>query len=248
MERLGIDVGGSGIKGALVDLGTGELVTERLRVDTPEGFELDAVVAVIAKIAAELDSDGPLGVGFPAVVRHGVVASPPTAHEFDGWIGVDLAAAIGTATGAPAEVLNDADAAGLAELSFGAARQRRGVVIVLTFGTGVGSGLFVDGRLVPNTELGKLYLENQPSVAENQVADRVRGEEELDWAEWGERLQAYLEHLDRLFTPDLVVVGGGVSKRFDRYRDAIDIRAEVVAAELRNAAGIVGAAAAVADR
>ncbi len=247
MQRLGIDVGGSGIKGATVDLETGELVTERLRVDTPAGFEHDAVVATIAEIATELGHGGALGVGFPAVVHHGIVESPPTAHEFEGWVGTDLAAAIADAVGAPAAVLNDADAAGLAELAFGAARGRQGVVVVLTFGTGVGSALFVDGTQVPNTELGKLYLAGQPSVAENQVADRVRGEEDLGWGAWGERLGEYLDHLDRLFTPDLVVVGGGVSKKWDRYREAVDIRAEVVPAQLRNAAGIVGAAAAAAQ-
>ncbi|MFN3217406.1 MAG: polyphosphate--glucose phosphotransferase [Acidimicrobiales bacterium] len=247
--RIGVDVGGSGIKGAIVDLSTGELLGERVRIPTPETFGLDEIAATIAVIVGELRPglgvdavSAPVGVGFPAVVSHGVVASPPTAHEFAGWVGQDIAAKLGDQCGVPVVVANDADVAGIAEFRFGAGHGRNGTVLVIAIGTGVGSALFVDGVLVPNTEFGKLFLPGQTEVAEHYMSDRVRSDEELSWPEWGARLDQYLRHLDRLFTPDLVIIGGGVSKKHDRYLDEVRLRCPVVPAELRNHAGIIGAA------
>ncbi len=250
--RIGIDVGGSGIKGGVVDLAVGELVGERVRIPTPETFGFDEIAATIAVIVGELrpllaadaeaDVGAPIGVGFPAVVSHGIVASPPTAHEFDGWIGQDLAAKLSDQCGVPVAVANDADVAGLAEFRFGAGHGLGGSVLVIAIGTGVGSALFVDGDLVPNTELGKLFLPGQTEVAEHYMSDRVRSDEDLGWSTWGRRLDEYLRHIDRLFTPDLVVIGGGVSKKHEKYLDEVHLRCPVVPAELRNHAGIVGAA------
>jgi polyphosphate glucokinase len=247
--RIGVDVGGSGIKGAVVDLATGELIGERIRIPTPESFGLDEVAATIAVVVGELRPglgtgavDAPIGVGFPAVVSHGVVASPPTAHEFEGWVGQDIAARLSDQCGVSVVVGNDADVAGIAEFRFGAGHGRNGTVLVVAIGTGVGSALFVDGDLVPNTEFGKLYLPGQTEVAEHYMSDRVRTDEDLSWSTWGGRLDEYLRHLDRLFTPDLVIIGGGVSKKHERYLDEVRLRCPVVPAELRNHAGIVGAA------
>lgn len=256
MLQLGVDIGGSGIKGAIVDVARGEMVSDRIRVDTPRGFEPDAIVDAVAEIVDRIgaggrgpggtdDADLPaVGLGFPAVVSHGVVKSPPTAHEFEGWIGLDLRARLSERLGVPVAVVNDADVAGIAEMAFGAGRGVDGLVIIVTLGTGIGSAVFADGRLVPNTEFGKLYLSDRTEVAEQQVAERVRGVEDLTWEQYGERLHEYLSHLDRLFTPDLVIVGGGVSKKHTKFLPQVDIRCPVVPAELRNAAGIVGAAVA----
>ena len=247
MQRLGIDIGGTGIKAAVVDVTTGALLTERERILTPAGFELDDIVDTVAHLVDRFGHDDAVGVGFPGVVAHGVVMSPPTAHEYPGWVGCDLGAAIHDATGLATTVLNDADAAGIAEYRFGAGDSQQGMVMVFTLGTGVGSAMIVDGALVPNTELGKLYLADRSDVAELQIADRVRTDEDLKWREWGERLNTYFQHIDRLFTPDLVIVGGGVSKKHERFLHHIDIRAEVVPAELRNQAGVVGAAIATVE-
>ncbi|MEM7285417.1 MAG: ROK family protein [Actinomycetota bacterium] len=244
---IGVDIGGSGIKAAVVDADAGAFEGERQRIDTPDGFDFDDIVATVAALVAELGGADAVGVGFPGVVAHGVVKSPPTAHEYPGWLGRDLAKAIGGAGDAPAIVLNDADAAGVAEVRFGAGRDRDGLVMIFTLGTGVGSAVFVDGELVPNTELGKLFLEGHDDVAELYMADRVRTDEDLSWEAYGRRLHEYFAHVDRLFTPDLVVIGGGVSKKHEKFLDEVDIRVPVVPAELRNQAGIVGAATAAAS-
>lgn len=243
---IGVDVGGSGIKAALVDADAGSFIGDRRRIDTPAGFDFDDIVSTIATLVADLGGADAVGVGFPGVVAHGVVKSPPTAHEYSGWLGRDLGKAISDAVDAPAIVLNDADAAGVAEVRFGAGRDRDGMVMIFTLGTGVGSAVFVDGELVPNTELGKLFLDGHDDVAELYMADRVRTAEDLDWEAYGGRLHEYFAHIDRLFTPDLVVVGGGVSKKHEKFLPQVDIRVPVVAAQLRNQAGIVGAATAAA--
>jgi polyphosphate glucokinase len=248
MRRLGIDVGGTSLKGAVVDLTTGALMSPTVRVDTPSDFTLDSVTAAVldlvgaAAVGEFAVGELAVGVGFPAVVRRGIVCSPPTAHEFAGWVGVDLAAHLTATLHRPVGVANDADAAGLAEMAFGVAHGRAGVVIVLTLGTGVGSAVFVDGALVPNTELGKLYLAGDPAVVELAVAGRVKTEDGLSFSEWGPRLAAYLDHLDRLFTPDLIVIGGGISADWSEFAPYLQVRCEVVPARLRNDAGIVGAA------
>lgn len=241
--RMGVDIGGSGIKAAPVDVDQGELLTKRERIKTPQPSKPDAVAEVVAGLVRHFDWSGPIGVTFPAIIKRGVVYTAANVDER--WIGVDADALFTAATGCPVTVINDADAAGVAEVKAGAARGRSGVVLVLTFGTGIGSGLFVDGVLVPNTELGHLELEG--AVVETWAAGRLQEHEGLSYAKWGRRVRRYLTHLERLFAPDLFIVGGGISKNFDKYAEQLDIETEVVPAALRNNAGIVGAAMVAAD-
>lgn len=244
MVVLGVDVGGSGIKGALVDLEKGELTTERFRLLTPEGFEPEAVAQTVTEVVREFDYDGPVGLGFPAAVAEGTVLSAPTAHAFPGWRGICLNELFSAATGTRVYSANDADVAGLAEVRFGAGRGVSGVVITVTLGTGVGAGLFMDGRLVPNLEIGKIHLAGHEAVVELYVASRIRKEENLKWAEYGRRLGEFCDHLDAIFSPSRIIIGGGVSNKHKKFlADNPLRRAEVVPAALRNEAGIVGAAA-----
>lgn len=242
MEVLGIDIGGSGIKGALVDTVSGELVSERVRVESPPTFQPEEVTAAVGEIVRQLDYHGPIGVGFPAVVIEGQVMTPPTSYAFPGWDAYPIAAKISEAVGCPTKVVNDGDAAGVAEISLGAGQGQMGVVMVFTLGTGIGSALFLNGRLVPNTELGHLYLRSRKRDAEYQVADRVRKHKKLSWSEWGSRLNEYFNHIERLFSPQLIIIGGGVSKKHHKFLPYIHVRAKVVPAALRNEAGIIGAA------
>jgi len=236
---FGIDVGGSVIKGAPVDLERGEFAAERVRIATPQPATPEAVCDVIAQVLDEAGApDGAFGLTLPAVVTHGVVRT--AANIDDAWIGKDVVALVEQRTGRRPVVVNDADAAGVAEARYGAARDVPGTVLVLTLGTGIGSALIVDGRLVPNTELGHVELDGH--VAEHRASDAAREREDLAWEEWAARVQRYLRHVDRLIWPDLVVVGGGVSKKADRWLPLIDVRAPVRPAEFRNDAGIVGAA------
>jgi polyphosphate glucokinase len=245
MITLGLDVGGSGIKGALVDTQNGTLTSERLRVATPPSMEPDEVIAAVSELVAQFGAqDGPVGVGFPAVVQQGVVRTPFAAHQVESWVGVAVAARIADVVGRPTVVLNDADAAGTAEMRFGSGRGVDGSVMVLTLGTGIGSALFVDGKLVPNTELGHLFLRNRPRVAEYYAASRARKRDGLKWEQYAARLNEYLLHLERLFSPRLFIIGGGVSKKGEKYLPHLSVRAEVVVAGLRNDAGIIGAAVA----
>ena len=245
MDILGIDVGGSGIKGALVNIKKGKLVAERIRIPTPQPALPGAVIEKIGKLVKKQKYKGPIGVGFPAVVRDGVVRT--AANVADEWIGYPGAKAIGKATGFQVTLLNDADAAGIAEMRFGAGRKKRGVVIVLTLGTGIGSSLFVDGHLVPNTEFGHLYLRKSKADAENYASDRIRAAEKLTWEAWAIRLDNYLQHIDFIFSPNLIILGGGVSKRADKFIPLLTVETKVVPAQLRNEAGIVGAAMAAAE-
>jgi polyphosphate glucokinase len=238
VDILGIDIGGSGIKGAPVDIERGVLAADRYKILTPEPATPDAVAKVVSELAAHFDWKGPIGCTFPAVVRRGVVYT--AANVDKSWVGVDGHAVFREATGVPVSLLNDADAAGVAEMQFGAGKGRHGVVMLLTFGTGIGSALFVDGVLVPNTELG--HLEFRGGEAEHYAAARIRKEEQLSWQDWGKRVDTYLEYLDRLFSPDLFIVGGGVSRKFENFSDAISVGVEVVPAEMENQAGIIGAA------
>jgi len=235
---FGVDVGGSGVKGAPVDVDRGELVTKRTRIRTPRPSTPAAVAEVIAQIADRFGWDGPVGVALPSVVRGGVVE---TAANIDpSWIGTDAVELLSVRLGGPVTALNDADAAGLAEVAFGSARGVSGVAICLTFGTGIGSAVFVDGRLVPNTELG--HLEFHGGEAEAYAAGRLVEEDEMALEWWAARVGEYLRHLERLFWPEVFVLGGGISKRFDEFAGALQTRTPVVAARLRNKAGIVGAA------
>ena len=248
MELLGIDIGGSGIKGAIVNAATGELVTERLRAPSPATFQPDEVIATVADLVQQFNYSGPIGVGFPAVVMHGRVMTPPTALAFPGWEDVNLAERISAATGHPTTVGNDADVACLAEMHFGAGKGEPGVVMVFTIGTGIGSALFINGQLVPNFELGRVFLrDSKKATAEQWTSDRVREQEALGWKEWGGRLNHYFQHIELLFWPDVIIVGGGVSKKHEKFFPHINVRARLLPAAFRNEAGIVGAAMAALD-
>ena len=240
MKLLGIDIGGSGVKGALVDTEKGDLVTDRLRIDTPQPSKPIAVIGVIKEIVQHFDYEGPLGVGFPGVVMHGVTMT--AANVDDGWINYPAVIQIALATNCETTIRNDADVAGIAEMYHGAGKGERGVVMIFTLGTGIGSVMFVNGHIVPNLELGHLYLSNKKKDAEYYAAERIRTEKGLSWKKWGERLNVYFQHIEFLFSPDLIILGGGVSKQHEKFLKYIDLRAKVVPAELRNEAGIVGAA------
>jgi polyphosphate glucokinase len=236
---FGVDIGGSGIKGAKVDLDAGEFAAERVRIDTPQPATPEAVCDVVAEVLAQAGApDGPFGLTLPAVVTGGTART--AANIDDSWIGTDVVALVQERTGRQASVLNDADAAGLAEARFGAARDVAGTVLLLTLGTGIGSALLSGGVLVPNTELGHLELDGH--VAEDRAAADARKRDDLSWEQWAERLSAYLRHVDGLLWPDLVVLGGGVSKKADKWLPLLDVRPEVRPAQLQNAAGIIGAA------
>jgi len=238
---LGIDIGGSGIKGAPVDLSTGEFVRDRLRLDTPEPSTPRAVAALVVKIAesfADDTGDSPIGVTLPAVVTNGIVR---TAANIDpSWVGTDARKLLSDRLGRPVTVVNDADAAGVGELQFGAARNTRGLVLMSTLGTGIGSALLYNGVLVPNSELGHLEIDGRD--AEQRAASSVKDEKNLSWPEWAERLQRYYSHVENLLWPDLIVVGGGVSRKAEKFLPLLHLRAPIVAAQLQNSAGIIGAA------
>jgi polyphosphate glucokinase len=241
---LGIDIGGSGIKGALVHTATGELLTERIRVVTPQPSTPDAVAAIVRELAEKTGGSWPIGATFPAVIQHGVARS--AANVDKSWIGADADKIFTEASNRPVTVLNDADAAGIAEARFGAAKDVKGVVILLTFGTGIGSALLMDGQLVPNTELGHLELDGHD--AETRAAASVKDEHGLSYAKWAKRVQRYMSHVERLFTPDLFVVGGGVSKDAAKWLPLLELSTPVRPAVLLNNAGIVGAAMAATER
>ena len=238
MHILGIDFGGSGIKGAPVDVERGTLTAERYRVPTPQPAGPEAVANVVAEIAQQFQWDRPIGCTYPGVVKQGMIYS--AANVDKAWIGVDGQALLQAKTGCPVALLNDGDAAGVAEMQFGAGREQPGVVMVLTFGTGIGSALFVDGRLVPNTELGHLELRGKD--AELRASDRAREEKALSWKKWAARVDEYLELLEKLFSPDLFIVGGGASKKHQKFLPLLHARARIVPAQMLNEAGIVGAA------
>jgi polyphosphate glucokinase len=236
---FGIDFGGSGIKGAPVDLTRGDLVGERARIDTPQPATPDAVARVFVELLGCFDdSDGPVGVTVPGVVKHGVVHSAANIDKH--WIGEDADKLFTGATGRDVHVVNDADAAGLAEVRYGAAKGRQGLVIVTTLGTGIGSALVYDGVLVPNSELGHLEIDGHD--AETRAASSIKEREDLSWEDWAKRLTTYYRKLEELFSPELFVVGGGVSKKADKFLPLIDIETEIIPATLLNEAGIVGAA------
>ncbi len=234
---FGIDIGGTGIKGALVDLEQGVLAGERVRIPTPQPATVPAVLDTVAAVVEQAGWSGPIGCTFPGVVRHGVVGS--AANVDDSWIGTDLAAQLGARLGHPATVLNDADAAGIAEMRFGAGRDVPGVVLIATLGTGIGTALFVDGRLVPNTELGHLELDGYD--AEKRAASSVKTNEGLSYKAWSKRLQRYFSHVEMPLSPDLIIVGGGISKKSEKFLPRLELQAPIVPAQLLNQSGIVGA-------
>ena len=240
-KAFGVDIGGSGIKGAPVDLSTGALSADRLRIPTPQPSTPDAVADTVAALVEsfEIGRGVPVGVTFPAVVQEGVALT--AANVDPEWIGTDVDTLLTERTGHEVFVVNDADAAGIAEMEFGAGRRSRGVVLVITLGTGVGSAMFVDGRLVPNAELG--HIPYQGESIERYMAESAREREDLDWETWAGRLQEYFSLVEFLFNPTLIIVGGGVSKHHRKFLPLLDLRTPIVPAELRNEAGIVGAAA-----
>ena len=245
---LGIDIGGSGIKGAPVNTETGELtVPERFRLATPLPATPQAVAETVAAVAKNFDWTGPIGAGFPAAIQHGIVR---TASNIDkSWIGENAETLIGQAAGISPDmvrVLNDADVAGLAEIRFGAGRGVKGLVLMITLGTGIGTALFVDGVLVPNTELGHIEVDGG-KPAEPWASDAARDRDKLKWPEWAGRVNTYLSTMENLFWPDLIIVGGGVSKKPEKWMPHLKLRTPIVTATLKNDAGIVGAACAAAD-
>ncbi len=238
MKVLGIDIGGSAFKGAPVDTKTGKLLAERHRVEIESPCPIKAGIAAARQISRHFNWKGPVGIGFPGVVEAGRIGE--VGNLGDHWMGENGATIFKRATGCPVRLINDADAAGLAELRFGAARGKDGTVILLTFGTGIGSALLHDGRLVPNAELGHIPWRGKPF--ERYAAASVRKRANLDWPEWAERVNVYLATVERLFAPRLIIIGGGVSKKADKFLGFIHTRAKVVPARQQNDAGIVGAA------
>lgn len=238
MQILGIDIGGSGIKGAPVDIDTGKLTADRYRIPTPQPSKPEAVADVVTEIAQHFNWSGPIGCTFPAVVKNGVTLS--AANVDKAWIDTHAQNLFHKKTSCAVLVLNDADAAGIAEMQFGAGKGKSGVVIMLTLGTGIGSAVFLDGVLLPNTEFG--HMEVRGKDAEQRASDRVRVENELSWEKWAKRVNEVLERLEVLFTPDLFIIGGGVSKEYDKFLPLLKNSTKVVRAKLLNEAGIVGAA------
>lgn len=240
MEVLGIDIGGSGVKGAPVDVDTGLILAERHRIPTPEPSTPDAVADTAKEIAKHFAWKGKIGVAFPAVIKKGVAYS--AANVDKSWIGTNGERLLKQKTKCPVSMINDADAAGMAEMKFGAGRGKKGdgLVIVVTLGTGIGSALFLDGHLIPNTELG--HIEIRGKEAEARASDRIRQEKDLSWKKWAARVDEYLLQLEVLFSPDLFIIGGGVSKKHDRFLPRLSVNTKVVPARLLNEAGIVGAA------
>lgn len=238
MHILGIDIGGSGIKGAIVNTADGSLVTSRHRIATPQPATPRALAETVKALVDYFHYSGPIGCGFPALIQHGVAK---TAANIDKtWVDIDVEKLLSEATGENVFVVNDADAAGLAELKFGAGNGHNGVAMVLTIGTGIGSAIINNGMLLPCTELGHIVFKGDS--AEKYCSDAVRESKDLSWPSWGKRFNKYLLYLEKLFSPDLFILGGGASKKFDLYKNQLTVKATVVPATLRNMAGIIGAA------
>lgn len=238
MEILGIDIGGTGIKGAPVNIKTGELTAERYRIPTPHPSTKEAVAKVVAEITQYFNWHGPIGCTFPGVIKNGQVYT--AANVDQSWIDINGEDLIGNHTGCPVLLLNDADAAGVAEMTFGAGKGHDGVVIIHTFGTGIGSAIFVNGQLVPNTEFG--HLEIRCKEAEHRASARIRTDEGLKWKAWACRVNEFLARMDSLFWPDLFIIGGGVSRKHEKFLHLLETRAQIMPALMQNQAGIIGAA------
>ncbi len=236
---LGIDIGGSGMKGAIVETATGQLITERIRIPTPQPSIPEIVAKAFKKLIQLIGWNGDvIGCGFPAIVKKGVAYSAANIHQ--DWLGTDASKLFAQASNCEVYVLNDADAAGIAEMKFGQGKDVEGTVLMITIGTGLGSAIFIDGKLVPNTELGHFKINGK--IAEHYASNFIRKNEELDWVEWGGRFNLYLQHLERLFSPDLIILGGGVSKKIDLFEEFLTIETKITPATFRNNAGTIGAA------
>jgi polyphosphate glucokinase len=245
MHALGIDIGGSGIKAAPVDVATGKLLADRQKIDTPRPARPGPIADIVKNLTASFDWSGPVGITFPGVVIEGVTR---TAANLDpAWVGLDAGQLFGEAAGNPVRVLNDADAAGVAEMTFGAGVGELGTVVMVTFGTGIGSALFTQGILVPNTEFG--HIEIRGREAESRASERAKGLRDQSWDKWTANVDEYLQHVEALLSPNLIIVGGGISKQADKWVPRLTgIRARIVPAALLNDAGIVGAAMATSSR
>ncbi|NNJ12638.1 ROK family protein [Chloroflexales bacterium ZM16-3] len=243
MQVLGLDIGGSGIKGAMIDVSSGEMLTPRKRIPTPEGAEPAAVADAVGQIVHHFAWSGPIGCGFPAVIKGGIVYT--AANIAPSWVGTDAARLFGEAAGSSVLLLNDADAAGIAEMRLGAGRGRGGLVLMITIGTGLGTTLFMDGHLIPNTELG--HIEIRGKDAESRAADSIRTHKSLSWSAWAKRFDEYLCRISSLLWPDLIILGGGGSRSYEKFASKLTAPVEVVPAKLRNEAGMVGAALAAAE-
>jgi polyphosphate glucokinase len=243
MNVLGIDIGGTGIKGAIVDTVTGELVSERFRIDTPKPAKPEAVAESIKKIVDHFDWKGIAGSGFPTPLAHGKCQSGGNLHK--SWKNVQVNELFEKYTGIKFTLVNDADAAAEAEMHFGAGKGKKGLVAVITLGTGIGSGLFFNGELIPNTELG--HVTYKDDAFEKYAADSIRKRDDLTYKKWGKRLNKYFKHISLILSPDLFIIGGGASKKLDRYKDQIEIDIPIIPAENKNEAGIIGAAIAAAE-
>lgn len=239
MQIMGIDVGGTGIKAAMVETATGELLSERIRIETPHPATPEAVARTVKAVLGQHEWHGPTGIGFPAAIQHGIAR---TAANIDpSFIGLPVADYFSQQTGCPVFMANDADVAGLAEMRFGAGKGNTGVVLIITIGTGLGTALFSNGQLLPNTELGHIFLENG-GEAERYASEAVRITKNLKWKNWGERFNLYLTTMEHLLWPDLIILGGGASRKLHKFSSLITTKAPVVAANFLNQAGIVGAA------
>lgn len=238
MVTLGIDIGGSGIKGAPVNVETGELVGERLRIDTPMPSTPENCAQAVNQIVRQFKYSGPIGITFPAVVRHGVTLT--AANVDKSWINCDAEKLLREVTGMPVIVLNDGDAAGVAEIEFGAGKGVEGTVAMFTFGTGIGSAFFSNGMLLPNTEFGHMLIRGKD--AERRCSAKAKEDKQLSWKQWAKRVNEFFVEIDKLFTPDLIIIGGGISKKFDKYAGLLKSSAKIVPAKFFNDAGIIGAA------
>jgi polyphosphate glucokinase len=239
MKILGIDVGGSGIKGAIVDTTKGVLETKRYRIPTPKPATPKAVIQTIIEIIEHFEWEGKVGCGFPAAIVDDIVR---TASNIDkSWIGVNASSEIEKRTGCKTTLVNDVDAAGFAEMKLGAGKDKKGIIFMAAFGTGIGTSIFRDGTLITNTELGHIIMENG-KIAEDYAANSVREKKNLSWEKWGKRVSEYLNHIEKLFYPSLIIIGGGVSKDFNKFEEYLTVNTKVVPAEKENHAGIIGAA------
>ncbi|MFD2101390.1 polyphosphate--glucose phosphotransferase [Flagellimonas iocasae] len=241
MDILGIDIGGSGIKGALVNAETGEMLTERYRIPTPKSRKPDEMAQVVAEIVEHFNYKGPVGCGFPSIVKNGVCLSPGNLHP--SWVGVNIDELFTEKTGQEFTVLNDADAAGYASMNYGAGKGKNGLVIMITIGTGLGSGAFYNGKLIPNFELGQIPYKKYKKI-EKWAAASAKEREGLSYKKWGKRFNKFLQLVELIVSPDLIIIGGGTSKDWEEFSHHIDIETHVIKAELMNHAGIIGAAVA----
>ncbi len=241
MDVLGIDIGGTGMKGAIVDSESGEMLTKRFRIPTPTSRKPEKMAAVVKQIVEHFNHKGPVGVGFPTIIKHGVCKSPGNLHK--SWMNVNVKELFSEATGLPVAVINDAGAAGYATMNYGVGKGQEGFVIMITIGTGLGSGAFFNGELIPNFELGQIPYKKYDKI-ETWAAASAKEREGLSYKKWGKRFNVFLELVELLVCPDLIILGGGTSKDFDQFKEYITIDTPVIPAELRNHAGIIGAAAA----